>query len=99
MGFGDGYSIRYEGEGKVHVDCTNDEHMIFQNVLYIPKFKTNILSLGKLYSQGFDIHLRDDFLTLNDGQGRFLTKIPKTMGNMYLLMLNIFELCLLLKIE
>ena len=71
--------------------------MIFENVLYIPKLKTNILSLGKLDSQGCDIRLRDGFLTLYDGQGRMLTKTPKTRGNMYLLKLNIVEHCLLVE--
>ena len=42
--------------------------MIFENLLYILKLKTNILSLGKLDSQGCDIHLRDGFLTVHDGQ-------------------------------
>ena len=41
--------------------CTNGERMIFENVFYIPKLKTNILSLGKLDSQGCDIRLRDGF--------------------------------------
>ena len=48
--------------------------MIFENIIYIPKLKTNILSLGKLDSQGCDIRLRDGFLTLYDGQRRLLTK-------------------------
>ena len=65
--FGDGSSIRYEGKGKVHVACTNGQRIIFENVLYIPKLKANILSLGKLDSQGCDIRLRDGFLTLYDG--------------------------------
>ena len=39
--FGDGSSIRYEGKGEVHVDCTYGERMIFRNVLYIPMLKTN----------------------------------------------------------
>ena len=71
--------------------------MIFENVLYIPKLKTNILSLGKLDSQGCDIRLRNGFLTLYDGQGRLLTKTSKTRGNMYLLKLNIVEHCLLVE--
>ena len=71
--------------------------MIFENVLYIPKLKTDILSLGKLDSQGCDIHLRDGFLTLYDGQRRLLTKTPQTRGNMYLLKLNIVKHCLLVE--
>ena len=41
--FSDGSLVRYEGKGEVHVECTNGERMIFKNVLYIPKLKTNIL--------------------------------------------------------
>ena len=95
--FGDGSSIMYEGKGEVHVECTNGERMIFKNVLFIPKLKTNILSLGKLDFQGCDIRLRDDFLTLHDGQGSLLTKIPKTRGNIYLLKFHIVEHCFLVK--
>ena len=80
--FSDGSSVRYEGKGEVHVDCTNGERMIFENVIYITKLKTNILNLGKLDSQGGDIHFKDGFLTLHDGQGRLLTKTTKTRGNM-----------------
>ena len=95
--FGDGSSIRYEHRGEVHVECTNGEQMIFENVIYIPKLKTNILSLEKHDSQGCDILLRDGFVTLYNRQGRFLTKTPKTRGNMCLLKLNIIEHCLLVE--
>ena len=63
----------------------------------LPKLKTNILILRKLNSQGCDIHLWDGFLTLHDGQGRFLTKTLKTRGNKYVLKLNVVEHCLLIK--
>ena len=50
--FGDGSSIRYEGKGEVLVDCKKkSECKIFENVLYILKLKTNILSSGKLDDQ------------------------------------------------
>ena len=39
--FGDSSSIRYEDKGEVHVDCTNGERIIFKNVLFNPKLKTN----------------------------------------------------------
>ena len=64
------------------MDCTNGERMMFENDLYITKLKNNILNLGKLDYQGGDIRMKDGFLTLHDGQGRFLTKTPKTRGNM-----------------
>ena len=79
--FGDGSSIRYEGKGEEHVNCTNGDRMIFENIFYIPKLKTSILSLGKIDSQGCDIRLRDGFLTLYDAEERLLTKNPKTRRN------------------
>ena len=86
--FDDGSSIMYERKGEVHVDSTNGESMIFENVFYIPKLKTNIFIFRNHDSQGCDIHLRDGFLTLHDGQGRLLTKTPNTRGNTYLLKLD-----------
>ena len=41
--FNDSSSIRRAGKGEEHVDCTNGECMIFENILYIPKLKANIL--------------------------------------------------------
>ena len=32
--FYDGSSIMYERKGEVHVDCTKDERMIFENIVY-----------------------------------------------------------------
>ena len=93
----DGSSIKYDSKCEVHVDCTNGEHMIFENIVYLPMLKTNILILRKRDSQGCDVHLRYGFLTLHDGQGRLLAKTPKTRGNTYLLKLNIVEHFLLIK--
>ena len=67
--FGDCSPIMYEGTGEVHVDCTDGQRMIIEDVLYIPKLKTNFLILGKFDSQGCDILLRDGFLTVHNGQG------------------------------
>ena len=83
MRFGNSSSNRYEGKGEVQVDGTNGEFMIVKSVIYIPRLKTNILSFGKLDSQGCDICLRDGFLISHDGQEKLLTKTPKTKMNMH----------------
>ena len=91
--FGDGTSIKYEGKGGVHVDCTNGKLMIFENILYKPKLKTNILILGKLDDQGYDMRIRKGCIILHDSKRRLLTKTHKTKGNMYLMKLNITKQC------
>ena len=83
-------SIKYDGKGDIHTKCTNDEHMIFLNVSFMPNLKTKILSLGKLDDQGCKTTLQDGFLTIHDKKGRLPTKTLETRGNMYFMQFNIF---------
>ena len=50
--FGDRSSIKYEGCGTIIVMCKNGEEIELKGVLYLPRLKTNILSLEKLDDQG-----------------------------------------------
>ena len=43
--FGDGSSIKYEGRGTIIVICKNGKEIELKGVLYLPKLKTNILSI------------------------------------------------------
>ena len=46
----------------MYVDCINGKSIIFENVLFTPHLKTDILSLGKLHDQGFNTTCKMDFL-------------------------------------
>ena len=91
--FGDGSSIKYEGRGTIIVMCKNGEEIEIKGVLYLPKLKTNILSLGKLDDQGCKMSLSEGYLTTRDKKGKLLTKTKKTRGNMYQIKLSISEAC------
>ena len=93
VNFGDGSSIEYEGRGNVEVICKNGEEIKLEGVLYLPKLKTNILSLGRLDDQGCKTSLSGGYLTIRDKKGRILTKTKKTRGNMYQIKLVISESC------
>ena len=97
--FGDGSTIPYEGKGNVSVTFKTSEVLIILNVLYLPELKSNILSIGKLDDQGSKTILSSVFLTLHDKFGRLLTKMKKTLGNMYKLKININENCNLIEGE
>ena len=56
--------------------------MMFLCVPLVPNLKTNILSLVKLDDQGCNTVLQDGFLTVQEKNGRFLTKTLKTSGKM-----------------
>ena len=91
--FGDGSSIKYEERGNVVVICKNGEEINLEGVLYLPKLKTNILSLGRLDDQGCKTSLSGGYLTIHDKKGKLLTKTKKTRGNMYQIKLAISESC------
>ena len=93
VNFGDGSSIKYEGRGTIIVICKNGEEIELKGVLYLPKLKTNILSLGKLDDQGCKTSLSEGYLTIRDKKGKLLTKTKKTRGNMYQIKLAISESC------
>ena len=81
MNFGDGSSNKYEGRGTVIVICKNGEEIELEGVLYLPKLKTNILSLRKLDDQGCKTSLSGGYLTIRDKKGKLLTKTKKTRGS------------------
>ena len=93
VNFGDGSSIKYEGRGTINVICKNDEEIELKGVLYLPKLKTNILSVGKIDDQGCETSLSGGYLTIRDKKGKLLTKTKKTRGNMYQIKLAISESC------
>lgn len=50
--FGDGSVIDIQGIGSVMFQCKNGEHLTLTNVYYIPKLKSNIISLGQIDESG-----------------------------------------------
>jgi hypothetical protein len=50
--FGDGSLVEIHGRGVVLFNCRSGEHRAFTNVYFIPKLRTNIISLGQLDETG-----------------------------------------------
>ncbi|KAJ0522523.1 putative RNA-directed DNA polymerase [Helianthus annuus] len=72
--FGDGSEIEIKGKGNVTVVSKNGEKKTFCNVFYMPKLKTNLLSLGQLDEGGCKIEIANGMLRLHDQKGRLLMK-------------------------
>jgi hypothetical protein len=51
--FGDGSSVKIQGMGSVVMQDRNHGHKVHTEVYYIPKLKSNIVSLGQLEETGF----------------------------------------------
>ncbi|XP_073309973.1 uncharacterized protein [Primulina huaijiensis] len=55
--FGDGSTIQIMGKGTVVFDCKNGDQKVLQEVYYIPKLCSNIISLGKMTEDGNEVHM------------------------------------------
>ena len=55
--FGDGSTVSIEGRGTVLFQTRSGEHKALTDVYYIPKLKSNIVSLGQLEERGCKIVL------------------------------------------
>lgn len=45
---GDGSEVQIEGKGTIVFECRNGDHLTLQQVYYIPRLRSNIISLGQM---------------------------------------------------
>ncbi|XP_076885702.1 uncharacterized protein LOC143535296 [Bidens hawaiensis] len=81
--FGDGSEIEIKCKGNVTVVSMTGEKKWFCDVFYMPKLKTNLLSLRKLDEEGCKIEIANGTLRLYDQKGRLLMKVQITLNMMY----------------
>jgi hypothetical protein len=83
--FGDGSVVCIEGCGTVIFSSRSGEHQVFTSVYFIPKLKTNILSVCQLDEIGFQILIDSCILSNKDAERRLVSKIPHTPKWLYVL--------------
>ncbi|KAI3800975.1 hypothetical protein L1987_29075 [Smallanthus sonchifolius] len=98
--FGDGSCVEIEGRGSVILDCNNDEQRLLTNVYFIPKLRSNILSLGQATENGCEIRMKDEFLWFYGSDGKLLMKVLRSPNRLYKVNLKIGSpLCFHTKVE
>lgn len=93
--FGDGSVVEVEDRGNVLLSCQNGEKKLLSNVLYIPKLKTNILSLGQLDELGCRITIEKGTLSIHDCSVHLLFVVERSNSRLYLLKIKTLETCLI----
>lgn len=66
--FGDNSVVEIQGMGAVTFQCKNGEHRALTEVYYIPRLRSNIISLGQLEEGGCRGVLENGALTLFDAE-------------------------------
>jgi len=96
--FGDGSLVEIEGIGSVMLQTRNRGHKVLIKVYYIPKLKSNIISIGQLEEGGCKIVIEDGFCEVFDGERFLLARAPCVKNRLYLLTIQfVAPVCLMAK--
>jgi hypothetical protein len=82
--FGDGSRVEIEGIGSMVMQDRHNAHKVLTEVYYIPKLRSNIVSLGQLEEKGFEVTLGKGKMCVFDPSGTLLISTPRTANRLYL---------------
>jgi len=98
--FGDGSCVEIRGLGSVIMEGRDQQHKVLTNIYYIPKLKSNIISLGQLEEAGCDVRLHNGKLTVVDSEGVLIISAPRTSNGLYTLKNAVVPpMCLYMNLE
>lgn len=98
VGFGDGSLVDICGKGTVLFKCLTGDHRVLSEVYFIPRLRSNIISLGQLDEKGCEIVIKLGILSIYDQEKRLLARIKRSPNRLYKLTLDCVEpVCLLTK--
>jgi hypothetical protein len=86
--FGDGSIVEVRGRGSVLFSCHSGKQYVLKNVYFIPKLRSNIVSLGQLDEEGCKSVLNRGFLSVFDRSGELLARALRTRNRLYALNLK-----------
>jgi hypothetical protein len=87
--FGDDSAAKIEGRGKVKFVCKNGERRVFEGVFIIPKLMANIIGIGRLDKDGYQVVIDGGELLIKEPSGRLLAKVKQMMSKLYLLTVRV----------
>lgn len=87
--FGDGSLVDIEGIGSVVLQTRKKGHKVLTKVYYIPKLKSNIVSLGQLEEGGCRVVLENGYCNIYDIEQSLLASARQVSNRLYLLKLHL----------
>jgi hypothetical protein len=96
--FGDDSTAEIEGHGRVEFVYRNGEVRCFDGVYFIPKLTVNIMSVGCLNKDGYQVLICSGKLTIREPGGKLLSKVKRADNRLYLLIMKLTRpRCLVLR--
>jgi hypothetical protein len=87
--FANGSMVNITGISTVLYECKTGEHRALYNLYFIPRLTANIISIGQLDEDGYDIRIKDGVMTLRDENQKLLARISRSPRRLYMLDLHI----------
>jgi len=90
--FGDDSTVEIQGKGTIVFQGKRGDQWVLSDVYYIPKLKSNLVSLGQLTEIGYKVMLDDDELEVCDKQSeRMIMRVSRTQNRLYKIDLKTVE--------
>ncbi|XP_022944047.1 uncharacterized protein LOC111448597 [Cucurbita moschata] len=89
--FGDNSVIDNCGRGIVLFKCKTNKHLILSQVCYIPKLKSNIISLGQLDESGNKIVIEDSVMKIYDKVRSLIIMVTRKSNRLYVAKLKLAD--------
>ena len=81
MKFGDGSLVEIQGKGTILFGCRNGEQWMLEEVYYIPRLCSNLVSLGQLTETGHKIIIDEDKLEVyNKSPWQLIIKVKRSLN-------------------
>jgi transposase InsO family protein len=87
--FGDGSRVEIRGRDTIVFKCQNGAHRALADVYFIPKLRSNIISIGQLDERGCKVLIDDGVLRVRDKDRHLLAKINRSANRLYKIDLRI----------
>ena len=91
VSFGDSSKIQICGKGTILISSRNGSHRLIHDVYYVPKLKSNILSLGQILEKGYEVNMKNRCLWLRDQSENLIAKVYMSKNRIFLLNLKTIE--------
>jgi hypothetical protein len=83
ISFRDTSKVEVTGKDNVKFLQKNVKLKMVEDVYYISKIKSNILSVGQLMKKGFEIFMKKRTLHLKDSRGRAIARVEMVENRMF----------------
>ena len=90
--FGDGSTVDIQGRGSILFQGVSGDQWVLYDVYYIPKLKSNLVSLGQLTEIGHRVLMDDDLIEVTEkNPERVIMRVQRTVNRLYKIELKPIE--------